>query len=265
MCNLGSSFMHVPWYVGARKRPTTGYQVKESIHKADYEALLFLLFFPPRLILKMWLQTLPHTLSAHIHHTCLLPLATKTFTKAAVGGEIIHDYYFLLYTFLYFYIVYNKWVLLNLLLFPLGYNTYSLFKKIFFYKRKIEKSLEKKIKTIRNPTRKKVTKLHHFQAGSQQALSSKQFAVLFLERVYIACTLMSDGKPTQLVTAVLLQAENIVLLELDMPSRTTRDYEGPAIAPKVQAALDAALQDEDEIQVDASSFESTANKKSKAR
>ncbi|KAM9058770.1 kinesin-like protein KIF3B isoform 3-T5 [Megaptera novaeangliae] len=61
------------------------------------------------------------------------------------------------------------------------------------------------------------------------------------------------------------RAENIVLLELDMPSRTTRDYEGPAIAPKVQAALDAALQDEDEIQVDASSFESTANKKPKAR
>lgn len=61
------------------------------------------------------------------------------------------------------------------------------------------------------------------------------------------------------------RAENIMLLELDMPSRTTRDYEGPAIAPKVQAALDAALQDEDEIQVDASSFESTANKKSKAR
>lgn len=56
-----------------------------------------------------------------------------------------------------------------------------------------------------------------------------------------------------------------MLLELDMPSRTTRDYEGPAIAPKVQAALDAALQDEDEIQVDASSFESTAHKKAKAR
>ncbi|KAK7807410.1 hypothetical protein U0070_025042 [Myodes glareolus] len=60
-------------------------------------------------------------------------------------------------------------------------------------------------------------------------------------------------------------AENIMLLELDMPSRTTRDYEGPAISPKVQAALDAALQDEDEIQVDASSFESTANRKPKAR
>lgn len=61
------------------------------------------------------------------------------------------------------------------------------------------------------------------------------------------------------------RAENIVLLELDMPSRTTRDYEGPAIAPKVQAALEAALQDEDEIQVDASTFESTSNKKSKSR
>lgn len=76
---------------------------------------------------------------------------------------------------------------------------------------------------------------------------------------------MSDWEPILLVVTVLLQAENIVLLELDMPSRTTRDYEGPAIAPKVQAALDAALQDEDEIQVDASSFESTANKKSKTR
>ncbi|KAJ7332231.1 hypothetical protein JRQ81_014411 [Phrynocephalus forsythii] len=53
------------------------------------------------------------------------------------------------------------------------------------------------------------------------------------------------------------RAENIVLLELDMPSRTTRDYEGPAIAPKVQAALEAALQEEGEIQVDASTFEST--------
>lgn len=68
-----------------------------------------------------------------------------------------------------------------------------------------------------------------------------------------------------LILLLLSQAENIVLLELDMPSRTTRDYEGPAIAPKVQAALEAALQDEDEIQVDASTFESTSNKKPKAR
>ncbi|KAG8447252.1 hypothetical protein GDO86_014642 [Hymenochirus boettgeri] len=61
------------------------------------------------------------------------------------------------------------------------------------------------------------------------------------------------------------RAENIVLLELDMPSRTTRDYEGPAIAPKVQAALEAALQDEEDIQVDASTFGNAAIKKAKAR
>ncbi|XP_053309333.1 kinesin-like protein KIF3B [Spea bombifrons] len=61
------------------------------------------------------------------------------------------------------------------------------------------------------------------------------------------------------------RAENILLLELDMPSRTTRDYEGPAVAPKVQAALEAALQDEDDIQVDASTFESSSSKRTKAR
>ena len=36
-----------------------------------------------------------------------------------------------------------------------------------------------------------------------------------------------------------------------MPNRTTRDYEGPAVAPKIQAALDAALMDEDDIDLDA--------------
>ncbi|XP_033905946.3 kinesin-like protein KIF3B [Acipenser ruthenus] len=61
------------------------------------------------------------------------------------------------------------------------------------------------------------------------------------------------------------RAENILLLELDMPSRTTREYEEPAIAPKVAAVLEAALQDEDEIQVDASTFESFGSKKSKSR
>ena len=35
-----------------------------------------------------------------------------------------------------------------------------------------------------------------------------------------------------------------------MPNRTTRDYTGPEVAPKIQAALDAALQDEDDIDID---------------
>ncbi|XP_016097347.1 kinesin-like protein KIF3B [Sinocyclocheilus grahami] len=51
---------------------------------------------------------------------------------------------------------------------------------------------------------------------------------------------------------VRYKAENILLLELDLPTRTTKDYEGPVIAPKVAAALEDALRDEDEIQVDAS-------------
>lgn len=50
----------------------------------------------------------------------------------------------------------------------------------------------------------------------------------------------------------VFQAENILLLELDLPTRTTKDYEGPVIAPKVAAALEDALREEDEIQVDAS-------------
>ncbi|KAH0546944.1 kinesin-like protein KIF3B [Cotesia glomerata] len=46
--------------------------------------------------------------------------------------------------------------------------------------------------------------------------------------------------------------ENILNLELDMPSRTTLDYQGPAIAPTIQAVLEEALRDEGDIDVDAS-------------
>jgi len=45
--------------------------------------------------------------------------------------------------------------------------------------------------------------------------------------------------------------ENIIQIELDMPTRTTREYEGPTVAPRIQAALDAALQDEDDLTLDA--------------
>ena len=47
------------------------------------------------------------------------------------------------------------------------------------------------------------------------------------------------------------QAQNILKVELDMPNRTTREYEGPAMAPTLQDALDAALQDEEEMIIDA--------------
>lgn len=61
------------------------------------------------------------------------------------------------------------------------------------------------------------------------------------------------------------KAENIIMIELDMPNRTTRDYEGPAVAPKVQAALDAALQDEEDLTLDADVLLSKTKVKSKRR
>ncbi|KAL5471016.1 hypothetical protein EMCRGX_G029088 [Ephydatia muelleri] len=48
--------------------------------------------------------------------------------------------------------------------------------------------------------------------------------------------------------------ENVLKVELDLPNRTTRDYEGPVIAPQLQAALDAALEDDEELTIDATSF-----------
>lgn len=56
---------------------------------------------------------------------------------------------------------------------------------------------------------------------------------------------------------LFLQAENILMLDMDLPARTTKDYQEPVIAPKVAAALEDALRDEDEIQVDASGFHSS--------
>ncbi|CAK9832950.1 Kinesin-like protein KIF3B [Anthophora retusa] len=47
--------------------------------------------------------------------------------------------------------------------------------------------------------------------------------------------------------------ENILNLDLDMPARTTLDYQGPTIAPTIQAVLEEALRDEGDIDVDASS------------
>lgn len=60
------------------------------------------------------------------------------------------------------------------------------------------------------------------------------------------------------------KAENILQIELDMPNRTTRDYEGPQVAPRVQAALDAALQDEDDIDIDGSMYGSSASSRKKS-
>lgn len=54
----------------------------------------------------------------------------------------------------------------------------------------------------------------------------------------------------RLIKKYIIKGENILFLELDMPNRTTRDYESPTLAPHLQAALDTALKDEDDIEVD---------------
>ncbi|KAM9830234.1 kinesin-like protein KIF3B [Syngnathus typhle] len=56
---------------------------------------------------------------------------------------------------------------------------------------------------------------------------------------------------------VRYKAENILLLGMEMPSRTTKDYQQPVIAPKVAAALEDALKNEADLQVDASGFNSS--------
>lgn len=53
------------------------------------------------------------------------------------------------------------------------------------------------------------------------------------------------------------QAENILTLEMELPARTTKEYQEPVIAPTVAAALEDALRDEDDIQVDASGLQSS--------
>jgi kinesin family protein 3/17 len=45
--------------------------------------------------------------------------------------------------------------------------------------------------------------------------------------------------------------ENIFLVELEMPERTTQDYIGPRVDPRVQAAIDNALRPEDDLVMEA--------------
>ncbi|TRY66924.1 hypothetical protein TCAL_08038 [Tigriopus californicus] len=58
------------------------------------------------------------------------------------------------------------------------------------------------------------------------------------------------------------RGENVMRLSLDHSGRTTRDYEGPAVAPRVQAALDAAMQNiEPDIDIDVMALSSNSHVK----
>lgn len=55
---------------------------------------------------------------------------------------------------------------------------------------------------------------------------------------------------------VRYQADNILMLELEQTPRSTKDYQEPVIDPKVAMALENALKDEEDIQVDAATLSS---------
>ncbi|CAF1475411.1 unnamed protein product [Adineta steineri] len=59
------------------------------------------------------------------------------------------------------------------------------------------------------------------------------------------------------------KGENIMLLQIDGPSRTTRDYEGPIVSPMIQAAIENAMKDEDNIELDANNIPVDKRKKKK--
>jgi hypothetical protein len=47
------------------------------------------------------------------------------------------------------------------------------------------------------------------------------------------------------------KVNNILTLDLEMPNRTTMDYEGPSVEPTIQAALESAMNgDQEEVQLE---------------
>lgn len=54
----------------------------------------------------------------------------------------------------------------------------------------------------------------------------------------------------RLNASMRLRGENILHLDLDPLPRTTLDYEPPELAPQIVAALEAALQDEEDLELD---------------
>lgn len=46
------------------------------------------------------------------------------------------------------------------------------------------------------------------------------------------------------------KGENVLALELEMPERTTQDYEGVQLNPSLKQAIDAALDDSEELSLE---------------
>ncbi len=69
-----------------------------------------------------------------------------------------------------------------------------------------------------------------------------------------------SGSAADVNTIARFRGENVMRLGLDRAGRTTRDYEGPAVAPRVQAALDAAMLNvEPDIDIDVGALHKSVN------
>lgn len=81
--------------------------------------------------------------------------------------------------------------------------------------------------------------------------SSKQVTETVLRRpqCFSSSTSMSSNKMDPLSNLHKICFGNFLQVELDLPSRTTQDYEEPAVAPKIQAILNSALVDEGDIDI----------------
>lgn len=64
---------------------------------------------------------------------------------------------------------------------------------------------------------------------------------------------MEPLRPPSAKSSLKSKGEHILQVELDMPVRTTRDYNAPAMSPHLKAVLDDALKEEDDLDIDARS------------
>lgn len=81
--------------------------------------------------------------------------------------------------------------------------------------------------------------------GERRPLSHKQLTRPMSRFAREQCSGAADPQ-----FSTRFRGENVLVLDLDMPERTTADYEQD-VNPNVRAALSAALQDEEEIEMDA--------------
>lgn len=90
---------------------------------------------------------------------------------------------------------------------------------------------------------KPITRMEEDHQMRTRPLSAVGYSRPLSHYARMAMMLRPDGR---------FKAENILTLDMDLPAKTTKDYQDPLIAPKLAAALEDALRDEDEILIDAS-------------